>query len=225
MAASAPARGTARCKPVEKVSANLFLFTRPSKFAGWMNFSWLLKRKGGNILVACADVSDELGTIEELGGVSRVLLTDIHFAGKWHGAICKQFGATFVCHDSDKAKAKAKCGVGRIEALGARTQLEKDVLAIHTPGHADGGLCYFWSDDKENALFTGDFLAHTPDGWSVFCGKAKRKVMAQSLQTVGALPVTLLCPGVSNGEAVSRLALKAGQFSRLAAETSKKCCS
>jgi glyoxylase-like metal-dependent hydrolase (beta-lactamase superfamily II) len=210
---------------MEKISANLHLFTRESKLGGgWMNYSWLLKRKGGNFLIACADVTENLAEIKKLGGVSRVFLTDIHFANKWHGEICKHFGASFVCHESDAAKVKTRCGVAKVEALGARTQLEKDFLAIHTPGHAEGGLCYFWNDGKENALFTGDFLAHTKDGWSVFCGKAKHKIMTKSLTTVGELPVTLLCPGVSNAEPVSHIPLKSGEFSRLTAETIKKCC-
>ncbi len=210
---------------MEKLSPNLHLHTLKSRFAGWTNFSWLLKRKTGNFLIACADVTGNLEEIEKLGGLSCVFLTDIHFANNWHGEVCKHFGAMFVCHESDKAKAKTKCGASKIEALDARTQLEKDFLAIHTPGHADGGLCYLWNDGKESTLFTGDFLAHTPKGWSVFCGKAKHKLMTKSLQTIGELPVTLLCPGVSNGNVVSHVPLKRGEFSKLTAETIKKCCS
>lgn len=166
----------------------------------WTNFSWLIVRKRGNFLIACADVSDRLDEIEKLGGVKRVFLTDIHFASAWHGKIANHFGATLVCHNTDAAKVKARCKASKNESLGMRTQLDDDFHSIHTPGHADGGLCYLWSPDGEGTLFTGDFLCSTSTGWAVFCGKAKRKTMAQSLNAVAGLPVTRLCPGVSEGK-------------------------
>lgn len=89
---------------MEAISADLHLHTVSR--GDWTNFSWLLRRKGGNLLVACADVSDILPEIEKLGGLSRVLLTDIHFANAWHGKVANHFGATLVCHESDKAKVK-----------------------------------------------------------------------------------------------------------------------
>lgn len=202
---------------MEKINADLYLYT--ANRGEWTNFSWLLKRKGGNLLVACADVSDILPEIEKLGGLSRVLLTDIHFANAWHGKVADHFGAKLVCHESDKAKVKTRCKPARLEVLGARTQLEEDLLAVHTPGHADGGLCYFWTGGKTATLFTGDFLCHTGNGWAVFCGKAKRKIMAKSLATVGELGVELLCPGVSQGEPYPREAMKKGQWPKLIAET------
>lgn len=184
----------------------------------WTNFSWLLRRKGGNVLVACADVSDILPEIEKLGGLSRVLLTDIHFANAWHGKVANHFGATLVCHEADQAKVKTRCEAAKLQALGARTQLEKDLLAVHTPGHADGGLCYLWTGGKQATLFTGDFLCHTAKGWAVFCGKDKRKIMAKSLGIVGELGVDLLCPGVSQGEPHPREAMKKGAWPKLIAE-------
>ncbi|MBX3474087.1 MAG: hypothetical protein KF754_06855 [Planctomycetes bacterium] len=201
---------------MEAISADLHLHTVSR--GDWTNFSWLLRRKGGNLLVACADVSDILPEIEKLGGLSRVLLTDIHFANAWHGKVANHFGATLVCHESDKAKVKTRCKAAKLEALGARTQLEKDLLALHTPGHADGGLCYFWAGGKTATLFTGDFLCHTAKGWAVFCGQAKRKTMAKSLALVGELGVELLCPGVSQGEPYHSEAQKKGQWPKLIAD-------
>ncbi len=191
----------------------------------WTNFSWLIQRKGGNFLVACADVSDVLPEIEALGGVSRVFLTDIHFANAWHGKVANHFGATLDCHESDKAKVKTRCKATNLEALGPRTQLEKDFLAVHTPGHADGGLCYLWTGGKQATLFTGDFLCHTAKGWAVFCGKAKRKMMAKSLASVGELAVDVLCPGVSQGDPYSSEAFKKGGWVKLIGEVTASHCS
>lgn len=202
---------------MEKIHADLYLHT--IERGEWTSFSWLLRRKGGNVLVACADVGDILPEIEKLGGLARVLLTDIHFANAWHGKVANHFGATLVCHESDQVKVKTRCKAAKMQALGARTQLEKDLLALHTPGHADGGLCYLWTGSKQETLFTGDFLCHTARGWAVFCGKAKRKLMAKSLATVGELGVELLCPGVSQGEPHPREALIKGQWPKLIAET------
>ncbi len=202
---------------MDKISASLHLHTLNR--GEWTNFSWLLRRKTGNLLVACADVSEILPAIEKLGGLSRVLLTDIHFANAWHGKVANHFGATLVCHESDKARVKTRCKATKLETLGARTQLEKDLLALHTPGHAAGGLCYFWTGGEQQTLFTGDFLCHTTKGWAAFCGKSKRKTMAKSLAAAGELGVELLCPGVSQGEPQAMQTLKKGAWGKLIADT------
>lgn len=199
---------------MEKIATNLHLFTLPRN-GGWTHFSWLIVRKGGNALVACADTTPELDVIEKLGGVKYVLLTDNHFAAKWHGETVERFGATLVCHKSDKANAEKKCQTKALTLVDQRLELGDDLLAVHTPGHADGGLCYFWNGH----LFTGDFLAHTDKGWAVFCGQAKRKIMKKSLETVGELKVQTLCPGCSQGQPVAHTGLKKGKWSELVART------
>lgn len=207
---------------MEKVATDLHLHTLPR--GDWTNFSWLLVRPGGNYLTACADVSEHLDEIEKLGGLSRVFLTDIHFANAWHGEAANHFGATLVCHNSDQPKVKARCKAAKLESIGERTQLDKEFLAVPTPGHADGGLCYLWTGAKQTVLFTGDFLCHAATGWAVFCGKAKRKTMAASLNTVGALPVTRICPGVSQGRPLATQVFAQGQWSKMVAETIAKFC-
>lgn len=207
---------------MEKIAANLYLHMLPK--GKWTNYSWLLVRDDGNYLVACADVSDCLDEIEKFGGVKRVLLTDIHFAAAWHGKIANHFGASLVCHQSDAAKVKKRCKAAKNESIGAKTLLEDDLLVVHTPGHADGGLCYFWTPGKERILFTGDFLCPTTGGWAVFCGKAKRKTMAKSLSAVEELDVSRLCPGVCEGKPLPSQSFSQSGFSRLVADIIDKYC-
>lgn len=52
----------------------------------------------------------------------------------------------------------------------------------------------------------------------MFCGQAKRKVMAKSLALVGELGVELLCPGVSQGDPHPSEALKQGAWPKLIAD-------
>ncbi|MCA8916271.1 MAG: hypothetical protein KDB90_12750 [Planctomycetes bacterium] len=207
---------------MEAVGKNLYLHTA-SKGA-WTQFSWLLKRKGGNYLIGCTDVTPVRDEIEKLGGIDKLFLTDIHFAQKWHGEIAEHFGATLVCNKHDKASVGKKCRTKNLLTIDKRNQLDDDFEIIPTPGHATGGLCYHWANGKQSVLFTGDFLAHTHKGWAVFTSKSKRKIMQQSLTTVGELPITLLCPGCSEGDPVSSLALKPGAFARLTSETIEKFC-
>ena len=65
---------------MERVAKDLHLFTLPR--GAWTNFSWLIQRKGGNVLVGCADATEAYDGIEKLGGVDRILMTDNHFALK-----------------------------------------------------------------------------------------------------------------------------------------------
>lgn len=207
---------------MEAVGKDLYLNVLPK--GAWTNYSWLLKRKGGNYLIGCADVTPVRDEIEKLGGIDKVFLTDIHFAQKWHGEIADHFGAKLVCNKLDKASVEKKCRTKNLLLIDKRTQLDDDFEIIPTPGHADGGLCYHWTNGKHTALFTGDFLAHTGKGWAVFTSKAKRKVMQQSLETVGELPVNLLCPGCSEGEPLASQSLKSGEFEKLTAATIKQYC-
>ncbi|MCC6572768.1 MAG: hypothetical protein IT462_03165 [Planctomycetes bacterium] len=207
---------------MEKIATNLYLHQLPR--GKWTNFSWLIKRKAGNYLIACADVTDALGEIEKLGGVKRVFLTDIHFANAWHGKVANHFGAALVCHESDAAKVKKRCKATKNESLGMRNQVDDDFHSMHTPGHAEGGLCYLWEPDGEGTLFTGDFLCATTGGWAVFCGQAKKKTMSQSLKAVAGLPVARLCPGVSEGKPLPMKEFAPRGFSKLVDDTIAKFC-
>jgi glyoxylase-like metal-dependent hydrolase (beta-lactamase superfamily II) len=207
---------------MKKIAADLYLHTVPRD--KWTNFSWLLQRRGSNYLIGCADCSGIIGELEKLGGVKKVFLTDIHFAQKWHGEVADHFKAQLVCHATDKDSVIKKCRTGNLLVVDERTQLDDDFEAIPTPGHADGGLCYSWTPGKRSYLFTGDFLCHTNNGWAVFCGQAKRKIMKQSLATVGELKVQALCPGVSEGDPVSMRLFKSGEYAKLIADTIEKYC-
>lgn len=207
---------------MEKIESDLHLHTVPRD--KWTNFSWLLQRKAGNYLIGCAAMGENIAELEKLGGVSKVFLTDIHFAQKWHGEVADHFKAKLVCHATDEESVIKKCRTENLQLIEKRTRLDADLEIIPTPGHADGGLCYSWTPGKRSYLFTGDFLCHATSGWAVFCGKAKRKIMKQSLTTVGELKVQTLCPGVSEGDPVPMRSFKGAEYNKLINDTIEKYC-
>lgn len=207
---------------MRKIAPNLYVHAEPR--GKWTHYSWLLARPQGNFLIACADVGDMLDEVTALGGISRVFITDIHFAAKWHGTVANHFGATLVCHEIDKDKVAARCKARKLETVAESARPGKDFLCLHTPGHADGGLCFYWATGPRRLLFTGDFLCNEQGVWTVFCGKSKRGVMAKSLAAVGDLGASGLCPGIGDSDPGEYVGLGRERVGEVVEETSGRFC-
>lgn len=195
---------------MKKVGTNLFLHVKPG--SKWDSYSYLLKRVDGNFLIACGDVTECLEEVEEQGKLTHIFLTDIHFANKWHGEVANHFGATLVCHEIDRDKVKAKTKARAIACMGARDEVAKDFWSMHTPGHADGGLCFGWRNGKTVAVFTGDFLCRNRGQWVVFTSKSKHKVMSRSLTELAEVPANMICPGIGDASSPPCSQLKAKEL-------------
>jgi len=207
---------------MRKIATGLHVHEKPS--GTWTHYSWLLVRPQGNFLIACANVGDELAAIQALGGLSHVFITDIHFVSRWHGDIANHCGATLVCHETDEKKVAARCRPAKLETVGESRQFGKDLLGVHTPGHADGGLCFLWNEGRRRLLFTGDFLCNGEGQWRVFCGKSKRKRMAQSLAAVERLGARGICAGIGDRDPGTFVALGRETVSNLIHETAERFC-
>lgn len=131
-------------------------FTAEESFGGW---SYLIQREtkmGGNVLIDSPRFASQLvKRIDRMGGVSKMLLThkdDIAAHELFHS----QFGCERVMHAEDGA---ARLGVEIIIKGEEPVELEKDLIAIPTPGHTRGHVVFLY---QRKFLFTGDHLAWSP---------------------------------------------------------------
>ncbi len=131
-------------------------FTSESSFGAW---SYLITRPesdGGNVLIDSPRYATQLvKRIEEMGGVSRMLLTHKDDVAD-HERFAEKFGCERVMHVDDGA---VRFGVERIIAGKEETQLDRDILLIPTPGHTRGHVVFLY---RNKFLFTGDHLAWSP---------------------------------------------------------------
>jgi len=131
-------------------------FTSESSFGAW---SYLIVRpphEGGNVLIDSPRFATQLvRRIEEMGGVSQMLLTHRDDVAD-HEKFREKFGCERVMHVDDGA---ARLGVERIVSGEAAVSLDNDLLLIPTPGHTRGHVVFLY---KNKFLFTGDHLAWSP---------------------------------------------------------------
>lgn len=131
-------------------------FTSESSFGAW---SYLIVRpdsEGGNILIDSPRFATQLlKRIEQLGGVSRMLLThkdDVADHERFH----ERFNCRRLMHAADGA---ARLGVEQVIEGEDPVQLDDDLLVIPTPGHTRGHVVFQY---RKKFLFTGDHLAWSP---------------------------------------------------------------
>lgn len=129
-------------------------FTSEKSFGAW---SYLIRRPSGNVLVDVPRAASPLlSRIEELGGVSLLLLTHRDDVAD-HAAFRRRFGCDRVIHASD-ADALGE-PAERLLTGTEPVPIDDDLLAIPTPGHTAGHVAYL---HRGTYLFTGDHLAWSP---------------------------------------------------------------
>lgn len=150
-----PAKQAVAAYP-EQVDDNIYFcgFASESSYGA---SSYLIARPQGNVLVDSPRFTRPLvKRIEELGGVSRMFLThrdDVADHEKW----AEYFNAERIMHRDDMGSR-----LSNIEhALAGHDiiSLDKDLLAIPTPGHTRGHTVLLYRDKY---LFTGDHLWWSP---------------------------------------------------------------
>jgi glyoxylase-like metal-dependent hydrolase (beta-lactamase superfamily II)/ferredoxin len=140
------------------VAENVYFcgFTSESSFGAW---SYLIVRpesEGGNLLIDSPRFATQLvKRIEGLGGVRQMLLTHRDDVAD-HQLFARKFGCERIMHGDDGARS---IGVERVISGEENVQLDKDLLAIPTPGHTRGHMVFLY---KNRFLFTGDHLAWSP---------------------------------------------------------------
>ena len=146
--------------------------------------AYFLRRPEGNVLFYNTGFDDDLQTIAELGGIEFQLLTHRDESGPSLQVIKARFGAKLGCSALEVPMIGQDAQVDLIFEPTV-TQLG-DIKIIHTPGHTDGSVCYFYkSPHGKSYLFTGDTFFQWNGEWSVFVmpsAGGSETALAESLQ-------------------------------------------
>lgn len=132
-------------------------YTSESSFGAWSYLILRPEAEGGNVLVDSPRFASQLvKRIGAMGGVRKMFFSHsddvadhVRFAGK--------FGCERVMHADDGA---AQLGMDWIIEGEEDVQLDRDLIAIPTPGHTRGHSVLLY---KNQYLFTGDHLAWSPE--------------------------------------------------------------
>jgi ferredoxin len=152
------ARKAARSFP-SNVFANVFFcgFTSEASFGAW---SYLVLRRpedGGNVLVDSPRFAGPLvKRLEQMGGVALMFLSHQDDIAD-HAKFAAHFHCPRVMHRGDGAE---RLGIEHVTEGEEPVALGSDLLCIPTPGHTRGHQVLLY---REQALFTGDHLAWSPE--------------------------------------------------------------
>lgn len=182
---------------MQKLYDNLWQSKRYS--LGILNtHAYLLQRKQGNILFYNTGGAEDLLHIESLGGISLQLITHRDEVGASQTLIKSLFGNRLATSQREAPYAALHSDVD-IE-LTVVDEIIEDIQVVHTPGHTDGSVCYFYNPPYgKSYLFTGDTLAFTHDEFSTFVlsgAGGTNEDMTASLKVLRELtPDVVLCSG------------------------------
>ncbi len=167
---------------------------------------FLLQRPDGNVFIySCSRIADLYDHVDELGGVSRILLNHMDEATPHVTTMAEHYGAPVHCHAAEVGACEAK-GVRHIEPITDGHRFGEDLQAIHAPGHTEGTTAYLWHNPHDGLryLFTGDtFTNFTIDRFpAVLAFHPYDDEVADMRATLARLRATesdVLVPGLANG--------------------------
>jgi glyoxylase-like metal-dependent hydrolase (beta-lactamase superfamily II)/ferredoxin len=132
-------------------------YTSESSFGAWSYLILRPEAEGGNVLVDSPRFSSQLAKrIGAMGGVRKMFLSHSDDVAD-HVRFAAKFGCERVMHADDGA---AKLGMEWIIEGKEEVQLDRDLIAIPTPGHTRGHAVLLY---RNQYLFTGDHLAWSPE--------------------------------------------------------------
>jgi glyoxylase-like metal-dependent hydrolase (beta-lactamase superfamily II) len=103
--------------------------------------AFLLRREQGNLLIyRAATLEQDVETVNDLGGVSRLYLNHHHEASPACDWVAKTFGAPLHVHEADAQAASKVCDVD--ETFSERHRLDEDLEVIPIPGHTSGATAF-----------------------------------------------------------------------------------
>ena len=141
------------------VAENVYFcgFTAESSFGAWSYLILRPEADGGNVLVDSPRFASQLvKRIGAMGGVRKMFLSHSDDVAD-HVRFADKFGCERIMHADDSA---AKLGMEWIIEGEEEVQLDRDLIAIPTPGHTRGHTVLLY---RERFLFTGDHLWWSPE--------------------------------------------------------------
>ena len=127
--------------------------------------AYFLRRPEGNVLFYNTGNEGDLEKIAELGGIQFQLLSHRDESGPSLNRIKDLFGSRLCC------SALEAPIIGKDAQVDVTFQAEDhhldDIDVIHTPGHTEGSICFFYkSPYGKSYLFTGDTIFQSNAKWA-----------------------------------------------------------
>lgn len=151
--------------------------------------AYFLLHEQGNILFYNTGSTTDLDQMDGLGGINYQFLTHRDEVGASLATIKNRF--------------YAKLGVGELEVpfvepitsvdfpFKAADRTIENIKVIHTPGHTDGSICYYYDPPNGRSyLFTGDTFFLSNGHWSTLVlsnSGGTKESLASSLEILGDL--------------------------------------
>lgn len=127
--------------------------------------AYLLTRPDGNVLFYNTGDEGDLAQIEKLGGIRYQLLTHRDEAASSLKRIAERFGSRLGCSGLE-AVAVGRYAPADIVFEATDDRLG-DIEILHTPGHTDGSVCFFYRSPHGKAyLFSGDTIFQWNGKWA-----------------------------------------------------------
>ncbi len=149
---------------MKQIQADLWQSTRHS--SGILNtHAYLLRLPEGNALFYNTGNNADLDEIEALGGLQYQILSHRDEATPSLRRIRERFGSRLCC---SMAEAPAVGRVAQPDVLFEPSdQRLEDIEIIHTPGHTDGSLSFYYKSPHGKAyLFSGDTIFLWDGKWA-----------------------------------------------------------
>ncbi len=168
--------------------------------------AYFLERPSGNVLFYNTGDEDDLQHMSDHGGVVYQLLTHRDEAGPSQARIRERFGCKLGC-SAIEAPFVAKHGKPDLE-FGTDDDRIEDIDIIHTPGHTDGSVCFFYrSSHGQSYLFSGDTIFQWNGEWSTFVlsnSGGSEAALADSLEALRAYSPDIVLSSGFVGEVAYR---------------------
>jgi len=147
--------------------------------------AYLLKHRNGNILFYNTADSASLDLIEKEGGFAYQVLSHRDESGPNLDKLKERFGSKLVASELEAPFVASSVDVVLSDPMSSFSDVHKDVVVLHTPGHTNGSLCIYYKSPVTDLLylFTGDTLWKNGASWDTFLfpGVGSRDDLVSSL--------------------------------------------
>jgi hypothetical protein len=138
-----------------------------------MSHSYLLVRKGGNLLVCNfhrgSSIMDHADEIDKLGGIDAQFVPHFHDAkrGTLHQELYDRFGCELCYHEEERKTIRTKTKCPEREFGHDGLKLGSDFQAHYFPGHTPGMSVLTWKHRGKCFLFPSHVVGLENGGWRV----------------------------------------------------------
>jgi glyoxylase-like metal-dependent hydrolase (beta-lactamase superfamily II) len=167
----------------------------------------LAVRKAGNLLFPTKSsavwLKDNAKEIEALGGISKMLICDMHYKDRSFDELTKRFGAFTYCSEPEGPDVGKSVKAFRTFAF-KRHKLEPEFEVIPSPGHRPGAACFLLTLKHAKVLFSGDVVFTDGKTGNAFPKAGHKKQMLETLDMLAGIDFdVLICNGPSNASECS----------------------